>query len=180
MNRFSFDPFPELNTANLLLRQLTEDDAESIFNIRSDRQIAKYLDRPLCQSKEEALQFINKINNGIRNGEVIYWSVCLKENPELAGTICLWNLSAEESKADIGFELLVKYQGRGFIQEAIDKVIEYGFTVMKLKNIIGETAPANIRSIRLMHKKGFVQTPAAEEAKNPDWVVYQLINPETQ
>ena len=174
MSSYNFTPFPGLATQNLLLRQLTEKDIDSIFAIRSDKKIAEYLDRPLCKSIEEALAFINKVNKGISDGETIYWAVCDNKSMELAGTICLWNISEKETAADVGFELLTEFQGKGIMQEALDSVIEFGFNVMKLKYILGEVDPRNIKSIRLMEKKGFVLLPDAPDAKT---IIYRLCNP---
>lgn len=173
MNAYAFIPFPELVSRNLLLRQLTEKDADSIFAIRSDKRIAEYLDRPLCRTRDEALRFIYKVNKGISDGGVIYWAVCDKKSGQFAGTICLWNISEENHCADLGFELLTDFQGRGIIQEALNNVIEFGFNVMKLKYILGEVDPGNIKSIKLMEKKGFALLPDSGRSKT---VTYRLFN----
>lgn len=174
INEKPFVMQPDLETVNLLLRKLTEEDADKIFELRSDKSAAKYLDRPLCNSKEEALEFIKKIIDSYSEGGVYYWAVCLKEEKELAGTVCLWNISYEESEADIGFELLSGFQGRGIMQEAVDKVIDFAFNILKLKIINGEVDPGNTRSIKLMEKKGFTikDTPAVPDKTRT--VVYYI------
>lgn len=141
--------------------------------------MAEFLGRPLCKSVEEAAQFINKINNGIANNENIYWAVSLKENPKLIGTICLWQFSIEESKAEIGFELLPEYQGKGVIQEAVNSVLDYSFKIMNLYAIEGEVAPGNIKSIKVMERFGFKKVNEiiendSDEVKDGITVMYRL------
>ena len=167
MNNLNFSPFPKLETEKLKLRQLINEDENQIFSIRSDKNMAEFLDRPLCKSLEEARQFIIKINNGIKNNECIYWAVTLKENPKLSGTICLWQISVEEAKAEIGFELLPEYQGRGIIQEAVKSVLDFGFNKINLSAIEGEVAPGNIKSIKVMKRFGFQKVNEIRE-NDPD------------
>jgi len=182
MNKINFTPFPTLTTGRLTLRRLTMDDANEIFAIRSDERVNKYLDRAGCKTIDEAREFINKINTGIANNESVYWAIALKSKPGLIGTICLWNISKEQSKAEIGFELLPQYQGKGYMQEAVTAVIEYGFKTMKLRAIEGEVDPNNARSIKLLEKNNFrlaansSQNNSPDESNNPKTVVYELMN----
>jgi ribosomal-protein-alanine N-acetyltransferase len=181
MREINFTPFPTLTTARLILRQLTTDDDKEIFAIRSDEQVNRYLDRAGCKTIDEARQFIDKINTAVSNNESIYWAIARKNQPGLIGTICLWNISKGQSKAEIGFELLPQYQGKGFMQEAVTAVIEYGFKTMKLRLIEGVVDPNNARSIKLMEKNNFrlvtnTRNSNPDDENIPNTVVYELIN----
>ena len=156
MRKINFTPFPFLETEHFTLRQLTLKDENEIFVLRSDNEINRYLDRPLAKTVDDARQFIKKINDSIGKNESIFWAISFKNRPKLIGTICLWNISDDETNAEIGFELLPDYQGKGIIQEVLPKVIRYGFETMKLNSIDGEVDPNNIKSIKLMEKNGFV------------------------
>lgn len=181
MLNINFTPFPNLETERLELRQLKREDENEILAIRSNEQMAKYLDRPLYKSVEEARKFINMINEGIKENKSVYWAVTLKENPKLIGTICLWQISVEESKAEIGFELLPEYQGKGLIQEAVKSVLDFGFKKMNLDVIEGEVVPDNIKSIKLMEKFNFkkveeIRENDSDDVKNLLTVMYSLSN----
>ena len=171
MNRINFMPFPNLTTEHFNLRQLTMEDENEIFTLRSDETILKYLDKPPAKSIEEARQFIEKVNKGIKENEWIYWAVSHKSKTKLCGTICLWNISKDQTKADIGFELLPNYHGKGIMQEVIPVVIDYGFKTMRLNTIEGEVDPNNIKSIKLMEKFGFVYNRKLDTT-----VIYSLVN----
>jgi ribosomal-protein-alanine N-acetyltransferase len=143
--------------------------------------MAKHFDIPLCKTIEEAQEFIKKINESIKNSECIYWGIAFKNETALIGTICLWQISEEELKAEIGFELLPKFQGIGLMREAVPVVLNYGFSEMNLQSIEGEVAPENIKSIKLMENFGFTKTPDirktdSDAVKEHKTFMYELRN----
>ena len=165
--------FHILTTNKLVLRKLTSDDAEAIYRIRSDEKIAEFLDRPICKSMDEAKEFIQKVCEGYEKNEICYWAITEKGNNELIGTICLWKILKDKMKAEIGFELIPAYQGKGIMKEAIPKVIDFAFNELKLKTIEGEVAKENQRSIRVMEKNGFKISRLY--AENESTIMYELV-----
>lgn len=163
MRRINFDPFPELSTKRFKLRKLNKVDAEKIFQIRSNKEVAKYLDRALAKTINDGLAFIEKIDEGIAKNGLIYWGISNKEGLEIIGTITLWQISEEGLKAEIGFELLPKFQGAGVMKEVVPEVIRFAFEEMKLCMIEGEVDPNNIKSINLMERFGFVLSKSLEK-----------------
>jgi len=172
MSKINFTPFPLLTTERLTLRQLTLEDDNEIFRLRSDESVNKFLDRPIAKTIDDAIQFINKINRSISKNELIYWAVTFKNHFKLIGTICLWNISDDCTNAEIGFELLPDHQGKGVMQAVLPIVIKYGFEIMKLNFIEGEVDPNNLKSIKLMEKNGFI---LQRRLKNT--LIYSLQNP---
>lgn len=174
-----FGPFPILQTERLILRKLTLDDAEEILFLRSDENINKYIDRPRAKTTNDAYNFIKKTNQSIDNNELVDWAITFKNYSRLIGSICLWNLSREENKAEIGYELLPDFQGKGIAHEAVLVVIDYGFNIMSLNKIEAYTHKENLASIKLLEKFEFVRD-LQEESKidfsieNPNIVVYSL------
>jgi RimJ/RimL family protein N-acetyltransferase len=164
--------FPELTTENLQLRRVTLGDIEEIYKIRSDESIAAYLDRPICKSIDEAKKFIVKINENFENKETIYWGICRKGEKRLIGTICLWKILINESKAEIGFELFTEYQGKGIMREAVPRVIDFAFNVLGLNIIEGAVEMGNKRSIMLLERHGFKVSHVYDD--NEDMILYEL------
>ncbi len=173
MNAITIIPFPNLSTEHFILRKLAMKDENEIFALRSDENVNQFLDRPKASSIDDARQFINKIHDGIANSECILWVITLKNNNKLMGTICLWKISKEDSKAEIGYELLPQHQGRGIMQEVIPVIIKYGFENMQLRSIKAELSPNNLKSIKLLERNNFVRISVDESA---DTVVYALAN----
>ncbi len=94
--------------------------------------------------------FIDKILKGQQNNEWIFWVITLKESRQFIGTICLWNLSANENKAETGYTLHPNAQGKGYMKEALIAVIDYGFNTMRLKAIEAYTHQDNKKSTSLL------------------------------
>ncbi len=101
------------------------------------------------------MQFIDKISTGISSNEWIYWVIALKGDNHLIGTICYWSIVAEEDTAEIGYELLPHFYGKGIMQEAVTAVIDFGFTNMQLKTITAFPLNTNTPSIKLLQKNNF-------------------------
>ena len=165
----NFPPFTELTTKRLLLRQLQPGDAEEIFQLRSDEKVSVLIDRPIATSIEDARQFINKIIAA----QAMMWVITLKDNPKLIGTIVYWNIVQEKDQAEVGYELLPQYRGQGIMQEALLKVIEFGFETLGLKTIVADPKAINERSVRLLEKCGFVKKGAADNG----YLIYELKTP---
>ena len=170
----SFTPFPVLKTERLTLRQLSVIDDKEIFTLRSDKQVNKYIDRDPSNTIEDARKFIHKIAEVVKKNEGIYWAITLTNNDNLAGTICLFNFSNENDQAEIGYELLPAFQGRGIMQEAISKVIGFGLQVIGLKTIEAYTHRENENSSKLLEKHNFRKQENNESNSNDMFVVFKL------
>ena len=168
----NFTPFPVLKTERLILRQLRSSDDEEIFALRSNDTVNKYLDRKPAKSIDDAKNFINTINENIRRNDSIYWAITLNDTDKIIGTICLFNFSDDHSKAEIGYELLPHFQGKGFMQEASSKVIRFGFQHVGLQTIEAYTHSENHSSTRLLEKLNFKRDSAADE----NFTIYKLIH----
>ncbi len=169
----NFTPFPILTTERLTLRQLSIDDKQNIFDLRSDTEINKYLDREPSKTIEDAINFIGKINDNIKNNNSIYWVISLTGTKTFVGTICLFDFSNEKNSCEIGYELMTKFQGRGIMKEAAKKVIEYTIETLGLKTIDAITHKQNQSSTKLLQKLNFNELEVVVE-DNPNLVLFRL------
>ncbi len=181
MASFPFTSFPYLETERLSLGPLLETDEKEIFLLRSDASVNEFLDRPRASTLKEAGDFIQKIQKGVRNHESLFWAIRLKTEPALIGTICLWNPSPKEKRAEIGYELLPQHQRRGYMQEALNCVIRYGFGAAQLKTIEAWLRAKNLKSIKILENSNFKRDLHAEARMSPDekqqgMIVYSLTN----
>ncbi len=174
MNEVNFTPFPVLTTERLILRCLEESDDQQLFKLRSNKIVNKYLVRPKQKDIKETRAFISKINDGIKNTEWIYWIITLKESPTLIGTICFWNFSEDKTVAEIGYELDPAFQGKGFMSEALKKIIEFGFQVIELDTIEAYTHKNNNNSTKLLQKYNFKQDAERVDKENSDNIIFTL------
>ena len=151
----NFTPFPNLTTDRLVLRQLCIDDANEIYLLRSDESVNKYLDRDKATGIDDATNFINKINNAVAKNESLYWAITIKGNNSLIGTICLFSMDIEKDRAEIGYELIPKFQGKGFMQESISTIIKFAFDDLRIKTITAALRADNLKSITVLERNNF-------------------------
>ena len=174
--KYSFTPFPELKTERLMLRQLTEADSHDIFFLRTDEGVNLYIERPRPENINDAIDFILKTNNGIKQNEMIDWAITLKDAQKLIGTICLWNFSEDKTRAEVGFELKPDYQGKGIMNEALENVLEFGFKTVALASIDAYTHYDNLNSIKLLKKNGFEKNSELKDSENSNNIIFTRTN----
>ena len=174
LNR-NFAPFPILTTERLTLRQLVINDEHEIFTLRSDSEINKYLDRQITKTIDDARNFIHKVNENISEKNGLYWAITLRDRNKFVGTICLFAFSDENTKCEIGYELLTNFQGQGIMKEALEKVLDYAFNTIKVQKIEAFFHRDNQRSINLLKKFLFRNSDESNKT-NPELICYYLTN----
>lgn len=153
-----YSPFPVLKTPTLVLRQLADSDRQEIFALRSNPAVNQYLGRKPAQSTDDAMAFIQAIHESIRLKQALYWAITFIGDDKLIGCIGLFNFSADKQRAEIGFEILPEYQGRGIMQEAAAAIQQYAMQTIGLQSIEAGTHPGNLASVALLRKLGFTDT----------------------
>ena len=169
-------PFPILKTERLILRQLLISDEQEIFTLRSDSEINKYLDRQVCNTIDDARNFINKVNENINKNDSLYWAITLGDRNILIGTICLFGFSDQNYKCEIGYELLTNFQGQGIMKEASEKVIDYAFNTIKVQKIEAFLHRDNQSSIKLLEKLSFRSSNEPDKT-SPELICFYLTKP---
>ena len=159
----NFTPFPVLETERLTLRELNLEDAKAIFGLRTNKEVNEFIDRKTPNNLSEARAFIDLISNLTLNNEGIFWVIESKNNHQLIGTIGLRNFEDEEDYAEIGYELDPNYHQKGFMSEAFEAVLKFGFENLELKTIEAFTHQDNTASIALLEKQKFVLDPEKRE-----------------
>lgn len=179
----NFTPFPILETERLVLRKVGLTDLNELFFLRSDPTVIKYLDKAPATSLTEVSDFLKKITDLKDSGDAVDWAITLKDDPKLIGTICLWNINKEHYRAEIGYALHLDYHGKGIMQEAVLRVLNYGFRIIGLHSIEATVNPSNIASIKLLEKNNFAREGYYREnyffnGKFLDTAVYSLLKTE--
>ena len=169
--------FPKIQTERLLLKKLETSDWKVISFLRSDKKVNEFVERPKAETKEKALEFIQKINTGIDNRNLYYWKITERNKNEMIGSICLWNFSKDRKTAEIGYDLSPKYQGRGIMNESLKNVTEFGFQKLNLNLIEAYTHQQNTGSTKLLERNGFNLVKGKKDEHNADNIIYELKKP---
>ena len=181
MPELNFSPFPELKTNRLLLRKMKVTDAPELLFLRSDEKVMQYIGREKTKTVEEAEGFIEKINVSVDANESIMWAIALLNDPDtMIGTICYWNILKDHYRAEVGYILHPNHWNKGMMKEALQTVIDFGFTKMNLHSIEGHINPGNVVSGILLEKCGFTREAYFKEnfcfrGKFFDSAVYSLL-----
>jgi ribosomal-protein-alanine N-acetyltransferase len=171
----NFTPFPILTTDRLVLRQLEATDDEDIFAHRSDDLVNTYLEDFRHASIEHTRTFIMRVQMEIEVGRTILWAITRKDNNKFIGTVCLWNISKEEAKAETGYTLASEFHRMGYMNEALARIIDFGFNNLGLTTIEAYTHKDNNSSIRLLLRNNFKQG-ASKKPVGIDRVYFSLTN----
>lgn len=182
MLNLKFSPFPVLQTERLVLRKIEISDAPQLFLLRSNTGVMEYLDRPMAQHINDAVDLIHKITDSLKTNDGITWAITLKNDPGLIGTIGYWRIIKDHFRAEIGYMLDLAYQRKGFMQEAMRTVLDFGFSEMKLHSVEANVNPANAASARLLERIGFTKEAYFKENyfynnRFLDSAIYSLLTP---
>jgi ribosomal-protein-alanine N-acetyltransferase len=151
-------PFPVMETPRLLLRRMKVEDAEEVFFLRSNPEVNKYSLRPLATEIKQAEEFIQLVESLLISNEGITWVMALKEAPErMIGNLGIWRFIKEHYRGELGYVLHPQYQGKGYMQEAFNEVIKYGFETLGLHSLEANVDPSNLPSIKLLERNNFIR-----------------------
>ncbi|KYP13764.1 GNAT family N-acetyltransferase [Flavihumibacter sp. CACIAM 22H1] len=149
------DEFPLLQTERLVLRKATETDAQALFLLRSDPLVNTYLKRSPPASVQEVVAFIEGVNASFAHKKGIYWIITMKTTGSVIGAACLFDFSRASDNCEVGFELLPRYQGYGFMKEALWSMLQLVFQTLCIQAINASVHRANHSSLTLLQKAGF-------------------------
>jgi ribosomal-protein-alanine N-acetyltransferase len=150
-------PFPILETNRLVLRQLTVDDSENWFKNLSDDGVAVLIGMEPLENVEDSKSIINSFIDRYEKKNGMAWAIILKEDESFIGTCSYEKIDNHNLSGEIGYDLLKKYWGQGFMAEALSAIIDYGFESLRLNRIEAHTAAINSASRNLLRRLGFFE-----------------------
>ncbi|MGP0171640.1 GNAT family N-acetyltransferase [Pseudomonas sp. NCHU5208] len=147
--------FPRVETERLILKPLLPSDAPGLLAIFSDAEVMRYWNTAPWADVQEAIAFIEQSNESMRVQQSLVLGIWLRSTGELAGKCMLFSYDKASRRAEIGFGLARSCWGQGYISEAGDALVQYGFEVLGLRRIEAEIDPANQASAKALEKLGF-------------------------
>jgi ribosomal-protein-alanine N-acetyltransferase len=131
--------------------------AAALFDIWTHPAVAPLLDIPPLASAQAAEDLITLLLEMSREEESLRWSIALPDG-EIIGSCGYnqWQLQGAY-RGEIGCELSPSFWGQGYMREALELVLEFGFTAMGLNRIEALCHPGNLRAHRLFQALAFQQ-----------------------
>jgi [ribosomal protein S5]-alanine N-acetyltransferase len=148
--------FVNIETKRLLLKCIDQSDREFIFEEFQNDFINQYLfDVEPMTNIEQADDLIGFYNMQEPRNQSRWILIDTLENRKLGSCgFHLWDRKRNE--VEIGFELMQQYNGKGYMAEAVDAMIEFARTKMKVNKIIAIVYVDNSKCKRLLEKFGFI------------------------
>lgn len=152
------EPATILTTDRLIIKELSYDDIDCLYQIYQNPEINTLLDDftdSLKVEKEKHKSYIENVYHFYGFG---LWGVFLRENQQLIGRCGIELKILDGVKAyEIGYLIDKNFQGCGYASESVEAVIDYAFNKLDVPQIIAIIEKTNLRSIRLAKKAGMVQ-----------------------
>ena len=135
-------------TKRLILRPLTIEDANDVFEWAGDPMVNRYMPYPVHPNIEVTKEWISSIKP--ENGEFCF---VLKTNGKVIGSGSVHQ--EEDGRFAIGYNLNRQYWGNGYATEAAKGMIHWAYENLNARDFKACHATANTASGNVLQKCGF-------------------------
>lgn len=144
-----------LTTEHFIIRELSVDDIDELYQICMDPETKEYLDgfyEDLAVEKEKHIAYIEQIYRFYGFG---LWGVFLRDSNRLVGRCGIEYKSLDgENVYEIGYLLARGYRGHGYAKEFVTEVMNYCFSELGIRRIVAVIDMNNHRSLHLAEQVG--------------------------
>jgi [ribosomal protein S5]-alanine N-acetyltransferase len=138
-----------------MLRWISEDDIDSLYEIFSNRHVMRYWSSEPLADREAAADLQREIAGGNESETMFKWGIALRDSNTVIGTTTLFNLNLDNGRAELGYAMSHAHWGKGYMNEALNALVSHAFEVMDLRRLEADVDPRNTASIRVLEKLGF-------------------------
>lgn len=147
----------KLETERLIIRPMSYEDRNEIYEYRSDSIANKYQGW-IPKTLSDVDLFIDKLAKKINVPNTWFQVVIVEKYSNLViGDIGIHFFDEENKQVEVGYTLDKKYQKRGYATEALSILISYLFKDLSKHRIIASIDPNNFASIQLVERLGFLK-----------------------
>jgi RimJ/RimL family protein N-acetyltransferase len=163
---------PTLEAERVTLRPLRADDVHALFGLFSDPKVARFWSRPAMTHLSQARTLLRQIREGYRTREMLQLGIERKDDGALLGTCTLFHLHPQSRRAEIGYALASQHWRRGYMHEALQRLLRYAFDDLDLTRLEADIDPRNEASERSLLRLGFVKEGYMRER----WIVGDVVS----
>jgi RimJ/RimL family protein N-acetyltransferase len=149
---------PLIETERLVLRELTESDAEFYFAILTDPDFKRFIaDRGIRDANDALVNLRDRVLASYDAHGFGMWLVSRRVDGRPVG---MAGLVKREflNDVDLGYAFLPEGRGSGFATESAAAVMGYALERFGLQRLAAIVAPDNLASIRVLDRLGFRHT----------------------
>jgi ribosomal-protein-alanine N-acetyltransferase len=171
--------FPVLQTERLNLIEITRKHTNDILTLFGNKDVAQYYNLVTFNSEHDSIRFIEYHNYRFLNNQAFRWGITLKDKNRIIGTIGFSNLNSDYT-ACIDYDLHPEYWKKGYMNEALNKVLYFGFNNLKITKVEAKVMQGNKNSERLLYKQHFKKEEIMKQwkywnGKHHDMFKYALL-----
>jgi ribosomal-protein-alanine N-acetyltransferase len=149
--------FTNIETNRLILKCIDDSDRGFILEEFQNDFINKYLydEEPMTDisQADELIDFYTMVEPRKQNR----WVLIEKTTNTKLGTCGFHLWDPDNKEVEIGFELMEQYNGKGYMREAIEAIIEFAWREMKVDRINAIAFIDNKKCIQLLEKLRFIK-----------------------
>ena len=145
--------YKKLIGEKVYLSPLNVEDAEQYCQWLNDFEVAKNL---LIFNQQLSLEREKMILNDMVKNDAKIFSIINSKNDELIGNCSIFKINHRNRKAEVGIFIGNKEcWNKGYGSEALSLLVDFGFNILNLNNIMLEVFGFNRRAIKAYEKVGF-------------------------
>ena len=150
---------PKIESDRLILRPVTEQETAKIHLLNSNEEIAKFNTSEIPDNIEETKSAVENwiLENNKENTQRFTFSIELKNDAQFIGLIGINLGKIKYKNAEVWFKFDTEFWGKGFATEALNEILKFGFTDLKLHRIEAGCAVENIGSVKVLEKVGMLR-----------------------
>lgn len=142
-------------TERLKVIPYKEIKVEDIFDYGSDPEVSKFIGWPLFKELCDAEKVYNNILDNIEKGTHAYYSLYEKNENKHIGSVMIFNMA--NGRGEIGCVFHKDYWRKGYGNESVRWMIDYGFDELELNRLHAHVIQFNEGSLGLLEKLGFIK-----------------------
>ena len=170
----TFKTFPQLETRQLVLREIKPSDTKDLFRFLSDEDTVKQNLMPPHTKTAETDKLIKTLKKQYDKRREIRWGVTIKGSNAIIGTTGYYNMLPMDFQTEVGCLLAKQHWSGGIMTEALAAILTFGFEKMALNRVTAFILPDNFGAIRMVEKVGFREEGLLKECKYCNNQFYDL------
>lgn len=159
-----FSEIPYIEGKNLVLKQITQEDAQALTELVQNQNVYRYLPTFLFEKQYDDIHtVIDKLYDECFRESII---LGVYRDGMFCGIAEMYGYRDDLHKISIGYRALENFWGQEIASEALQMMIEYLYNETDIEIITASTMLANKASARVLEKNGFMLVASAVDE---DW-----------
>lgn len=161
-----------IETKRLIIKPLTYDQLVKYAKCDNSLEFELNLNktsRIISQELKEALEYTILPNVADKTKNYLYstiWTAISKSENKMIGDLCIIGEPNENGEIEIGYGTYDEFQGKGFMTEIVNGLIEWAKEQNIVKSILASTEKTNSASSKVLEKNNFTKIGETETIFN--------------